>query len=126
MDKTELIDLLKGSVQRNSRKGVTGLLVYKDGCFMQALEGDKDTVVALFSKVSRDPRHHNVIQLVHEPIEKRNFPNSAMAFRDLDSPEVHKLSGYSEFLNTPFDGKLINLDTNKSQRLLQFFKQNIR
>jgi len=126
MSKTDLIDLLKGSVQRNSRAGVTGLLLYKAGCLMQALEGEKDTVGALFSKISQDPRHHNVIRLIHEPIERRNFPNSAMAFRDLDSPEIHKLPGYSEFLNTTFDAKLNTLDTPKSQLLLELFKKNIR
>jgi hypothetical protein len=126
ISKVDLMDLLKGSVQRNSRAGITGLLLYKDGGFMQALEGERETVVALFAKISRDPRHHNVIPLISEPIERRNFQNSAMAFRDLDSPEVQQLPGYSDFLNTSFDGNLVTLDLPKCQLLLQIFKKNVR
>jgi hypothetical protein len=123
LGRTELMDLLKGSVQRNARAGITGLLLYKDGAFMQALEGEEEAVIKLFSKISRDPRHHHVIPLMHEPIERRHFPNSAMAFRDLETPELRSLPGYSEFLNTPLDGELLKNDLARCQRLLLLFKQ---
>lgn len=122
-DRAELMELLKGSVQRNARAGITGLLLYKDGAFMQALEGEEETVIKLFSKINRDPRHHHVIPLMHEPIERRHFPNSAMAFRDLETPELRSLPGYSEFLNTPLDGELLRNDLARCQRLLLLFKQ---
>ena len=121
--RTELMDLLKGSVQRNARAGITGLLLYKDGAFMQALEGEEAAVIKLFSKISRDPRHHHVIPLMHEPVDHRHFPNSAMAFRDLETPELRSLPGYSEFLNTPLDGELLKNDLARCQRLLLLFKQ---
>jgi len=119
----ELVQLLRESVDRNQRAGITGLLLYKDGCFMQALEGDESRVIPLFSKIARDRRHHHVIPLVHEPIEERYFPDSAMAFRDLNSPELRDLAGYSEFLNTPLNGELYTLDIPKCKRLLLLFKQ---
>ena len=122
--RAELNELLKGSVQRNTRAGITGLLLYKDGTFMQALEGEEPVVIALFAKISRDRRHHHVIPLIHGPIEQRNFPNSAMAFRDLDAPELRNLPGYSEFLNTPLNGDLLAPDIPKCQRLLLLFKEN--
>jgi hypothetical protein len=120
----ELLGLLKGSVERNSRLGITGLLLYKNCCFLQALEGEEETVVRLFAKISHDPRHHHVIPLIHEPIQQRSFPDSAMAFPDLDSPELRNLPGYSEFLNTPLNGELLAMDIPKCQRLLLLFKQN--
>jgi hypothetical protein len=119
------VELLKRSVQRNGQASVTGLLLYKDGCFMQALEGEESVVVSLFSKISRDPRHHHVIPLIHEPIEQRYFPDSAMAFRDLDAAELRNLPGYSEFLNTPLNGELSAQDIPTSKRLLLFFKQDV-
>jgi len=124
--RAELVDLLKGSVERNTRAGITGLLLYQDGTFMQALEGDEAAVIALFSKISHDPRHHHVIPLIHERIEQRDFPGSAMAFRDLDAPELRDLPGYSEFLNTPLHGELLAGDISKCKRLLLIFKQNMR
>jgi hypothetical protein len=125
-DRPALIDMLKHSVQRNKRAGVTGLLLFKDGCFMQALEGEEEVVKALYAKISRDPRHHNVISLLQEPVEKRYFPDSAMAFRDLNTAELQRLPGYSEFLNTPLNGDLLAKDIPKCQRLLLYFKNNIR
>jgi len=123
--RAELMELLKGSVQRNTRAGITGLLLYQDSTFMQVLEGEEAAVITLFSRISRDPRHHHVIPLIHEPIERRNFSDSAMAFRDLDAPELRNLPGYSEFLNTPLNGDLLVNDIPKCQRLLLLFKQNI-
>ena len=124
--KVQLMELLEGSVRRNTRAGITGLLLYQNGVFMQALEGEKSVLVELFEKISHDPRHHHIIRLIQGPIKERNFPNSAMAFRDLDSPELRKLPGYSEFLNTPLDGELLAKDIPACKRLLLLFKQNIR
>ena len=121
-----LMELLKGSVRRNTRAGITGLLLYQDGTFMQALEGEKVALMELFEKISRDPRHHNIIRLIQGPIQERHFPRSAMAFRDLDSPELRRLPGYSEFLNTPLNGELLAKDIPTCKRLLLLFKQNVR
>ena len=122
----ELAGLLKGSVRRNARAGITGLLLYQSGVFMQALEGEKAALMELFERISHDPRHHRIIRLIQGPIEERNFSDSAMAFRDLRSPELQKLPGYSEFLNTPLDGELLAKDIPACKRLLLLFKKNIR
>ena len=101
------------------------MLLYKDGCFMQALEGEEPVVKALYAKICRDPRHHRIIPLIHEPIAERYFPDSAMAFRDLDTANLHDLPGYSEFMNTPLNGELFAEDIPKCQRLLLIFKKNM-
>jgi hypothetical protein len=124
--RADLIEMLKGSVQRNTRAGITGLLLYHDRTFMQVLEGQEAAVIALFAKINRDPRHHHVIPLIHEPVKERHFPNSAMAFRDLKTTELRNLPGYSEFLNTPLNGDLLAPNIPKARRLLLFFKENIR
>jgi hypothetical protein len=121
----ELREMLKGSVQRNRRAGITGLLLFKDGCFMQALEGEEDAVKNLFAKICRDPRHHGIVPLIQEPIERRHFPDSAMAFPDLNAAKLRELPGYSDFLNTPLNGALYAKDIPKCQRVLLYFKKNI-
>jgi hypothetical protein len=125
-NKAELVDLLKGSVRRNTRFGITGLLLYHSGTFIQALEGDKEALTDLFEKISRDPRHHHLIRLIQGPIQERNWPDSAMSFRDLNSPELRKLPGFSEFLNTPMNGDLLAKNIPACERLLLFFKKNLR
>ena len=124
--RADLVELLKGSVRRNTRAGITGLLLYQSGAFMQALEGEKTALVELFEKISRDPRHHHIIRLIQGPIQERTFPNSAMAFRDLDTPELRKLTGYSGFLNTPLNGESLAKDIPACERLLLIFKKNVR
>ena len=125
LSRADLMELLQGSVRRNARAGITGLLLYHDGIFMQVLEGEEPAVISLFSKISRDPRHHHVIPVIHEPVEQRHFPNSAMAFRDLGTAELRQLPGYSEFLNTPLNGDLLARDIPKCKRLLLLFKENM-
>ena len=126
LDRVGLLELLKGSVQRNTRAGITGLLLYQDRIFLQVLEGDEQAVFALFAKISRDSRHHHVIPLIRKRIEERDFADSAMAFRDLDNPELRKLPGYSDFLNSPLSDGLHAKDLSECRRLLLFFKENHR
>lgn len=126
LSRLELTELLHGSVQRNKESGVTGMLLFKDGAFMQVLEGEMKVVSGLFAKICRDRRHHNIIPLIQEPIHQRNFPSSAMAFRDLKTDELRELPGYSEFLNTPLNAGSLKQDIPKCQRLLLYFKKNIR
>ena len=122
----DLRALLTGSHERNSRAGITGLLLYQNGQFMQVLEGEELAVKTLFGKISRDHRHHGIIPLLQEPVAERQFPNSAMAFRDLDQEAIRRTAGYSEFLDTPLNGALYAKDLPKCRRLLLLFKQNVR
>lgn len=126
MSREELRDLLKGSHERNARAGITGLLLYKDGCFMQALEGEEQMVKTLFKKICNDSRHHRIIPLLQEPVTERQFPESLMAFRDLNHQASRDIPGYSEFLDMPLDGELLKKDIPKCQRLLLLFKKSVR
>jgi hypothetical protein len=45
---------------RNHEANVTGVLVYHDGNFLQALEGDETAIRAIFSRIEKDPRHGDV------------------------------------------------------------------
>ncbi len=42
--RVDLDDLLATSRANNARVGITGMLLYKDGNFMQVLEGDEEAV----------------------------------------------------------------------------------
>ncbi len=48
------------AVANNKKRGVTGLLLYGGGNFLQLLEGPISVVTALFEKVQQDPRHTEV------------------------------------------------------------------
>jgi len=60
---TELNELLECSREGNLRHGVTGLLLYRDGTFLQLIEGPDRAVERLLDNIRRDRRHRDV-QLV--------------------------------------------------------------
>jgi len=118
--------MLKEANERNAKSGVTGMLLYKDGQFMQVLEGPEEAVKATFRRIELDSRHHGIMVLVKGPAEDRRFPNWSMAFRDLNLPDHQEVSGFSEFLNMPLTGKEFGDDPSHYEKLLLTFKKNIR
>lgn len=124
--KTELLDLLHRSRTRNEALEITGLLLYKEGNFLQVLEGEPPVVEALFSRIQREPRHTGVIQLLSQPIKARDFPDWTMAFHDLDDPDLRFTPGFNEFLNLPLSAEALGHDPSKAHRLIGVFKANMR
>ena len=72
------VDILRQSKGHNPALGVTGLLCYSGGIFIQALEGGRSAVNALYLKIARDPRHHDLVLLSYEEIHERRFAGWAM------------------------------------------------
>ena len=70
-DDTEAI--LAASRRNNPPIGITGILCYGDGIYLQAIEGGRNQVNRLFSRISRDPRHEQVELLHYEEIIERRF-----------------------------------------------------
>jgi hypothetical protein len=70
-DETESI--LASSRRNNPPIGITGILCYGGGIYLQAIEGGRQAVNALFSKIIRDPRHGDVELLHYEEISERRF-----------------------------------------------------
>lgn len=123
--RSELEDLLATSRDNNARAGITGMLLYKDGNFMQVLEGEEGAVRALYDKIGDDPRHRGEITLREGFTEERQFPDWSMGFRDLQSPEARAIPGFSEFLNTPLTGREFSEDPTRAQKLLLTFKKTM-
>ncbi len=121
----DLTALLETARRNNTGLGVTGMLVYRDGNFMQAIEGEEEAINRLHDKILRDPRHGGLITLLKRRIERRQFPDWSMGFRNLADPELRKIPGYSEFLNTPLNGEEFAAAPNRAQKLLMTFKNRM-
>ncbi len=79
----DLKKLLLGARLRNKAVGVTGMLVFHDGTFLQALEGEKRAVNEIFASIQNDPRHRDIITLHRGPgPEQRVFGDWSMGFTD--------------------------------------------
>jgi Sensors of blue-light using FAD len=121
--KDELADLLAVSRTNNARAGITGMLVYKGGNFLQVLEGEEEPVEALHRKILLDPRHKGIITLICGPLAERAFPEWSMEFRDLGAAEVQSDPAFSDFLNTPLTGEEFSANPTRAQKLLLSFKR---
>ena len=84
--------LLRAARERNEKHGVTGLLLYCDGNFMQLLEGSGSAVGGTYARIGRDMRHHQLIKLVEEPVPERSFSEWSMAYNRATAPDFLALS----------------------------------
>lgn len=84
---TALEHLLAVCRRRNDGQGITGLLLHRDGRFIQVLEGHPDTVAELVDIIRSDSRHHDLRVLLEEPITERRFPDWTMGYRVLNHGE---------------------------------------
>ncbi len=76
----EIESILAKSRENNARDGITGGLLYSNGCFAQVLEGPLDAVGAAFERIQCDQRHRDVTVLQTAVISERDYPSWSMAF----------------------------------------------
>lgn len=119
----ELRAILSTSRSNNRERGITGMLLYSDGAFIQALEGHEPEVKALYNTIERDPRHGRIITLLDGPIDARNFPQWEMGFQhvDADNPD---LPGFSRFFDEPDPHEDLRRILPRPIKLLLSFKQS--
>ncbi|MBL8132415.1 MAG: BLUF domain-containing protein [Anaerolineae bacterium] len=118
----ELKDILKVARETNQQLGITGMLLYRDGFFIQVLEGDEDKVKALFARIAADPRHRNVLTVHTGQVESRRFPDWTMGFNKLSDSDLDQLPGFTDFLSRPDDGTLFTQNSDRVLTLLDSFR----
>ncbi len=99
-DDEELAELLEKARANNHALGVSGILLYLDGSFLQVLEGPEEAVHALYDKIALDKRHNNVLVLKKSSIETRTFGEWKMGCVSLDKSRLHEIPGFSRFLRS--------------------------
>jgi hypothetical protein len=88
--------ILAQSRQHNSLTGITGILCYGGGIFLQAIEGGRLQVSDLFGHIQRDARHKDVALLHYEEIFERRFGGWSMGQVNLSKLNHSLLLKYSE------------------------------
>ena len=93
----DLLDLLSRSRAKNARLGVSGILLYRQGTFLQVLEGPRAEVDELYATIARDPRHREVSTVLAEDRRERRFPDWTMGFADVDG-DFGDVDGFNDVL----------------------------
>jgi hypothetical protein len=124
MTAQDIQDILAKARAFNGANDITGMLLYRSGYFIQALEGDAERVRALYDKIAKDPRHRNVLMVYNKPIEKRTFGSWSMGFKDVADVDPSKFEGYTDFLEQPITPELIG-DGSRARAFLEMFKEEL-
>ena len=114
----ELIALLTECREFNRAHGITGMLLYIQGKFIQVLEGSQHEVTALFDRIAGDRRHQRVAVVLEGDSEHRHFKDWSMGFRRLTPDEARQLGGFED-IDHFFARKRV---TEKSNLLMVFLK----
>ena len=88
--------IVKKSTTDNAKHGITGVLCFSGQVFLQALEGGRSQVNALYHRIAVDPRHHDVVLLSYDEIAERRFASWAMGQVDMQMLNPALLLKYSE------------------------------
>ena len=89
-------DILLQSRQFNPGNGITGILCYGGGVFLQAIEGGRMAVNDLYGHIQKDPRHKDVVLLRYEEISERRFGGWTMGQVNLAKVNTSILLKYAE------------------------------
>jgi hypothetical protein len=88
--------ILSQSRQHNPVSGITGILCYGDGIFLQCIEGGRMQVSDLFGSIQKDERHKHVALLHFEEILERRFGGWSMGQVNVSKLNHAVLLKYSE------------------------------
>ena len=95
-DDEALAELLTSSRRTNHDSHLTGLLLYREGRFLQVLEGPETTVRDRMNIISADPRHDHLRVLIKESREQRQFPVWTMRYGTIGPAMSKYVSGYEK------------------------------
>lgn len=98
-DDAELVDLLNRARRRNVQDGITGMLLYHDGSFAQALEGPDAAVRKLFRDIRDDRRHRDIVSHGPWPTGEREFSSWSMGFAPSSARSHEAAEFFRRFLN---------------------------
>lgn len=88
--------ILAQSRTHNPAMGITGILCYGGGIFLQALEGGRMRISELYGHIMKDTRHKDVVLLHYEEISERRFGGWTMGQVNVERINASILLKYSE------------------------------
>ena len=82
ISKAEFEELAAHALKKNTEMGITGTLAFKDGNFMQVIEGEQEAIAHLFAQIKEDSRHTLVSIIQEGSISAREYGGWISSFYD--------------------------------------------
>lgn len=117
----QLPAILASAVKHNQANGITGMLLYAGGNFMQVLEGAPAAVHETMRRIEQDPRHRNTMVMLEEPIDERHFADWRMGFKVLGQAEAQRFPAMAPYFAFGFRADAIQGKPGDALELLKFF-----
>lgn len=125
-DAGALVELLAESRANNHAAGLTGMLLYAEGHFIQTLEGPADAVDVTYRRISADRRHRNHIVALRDDVSERMFGEWSMGFEELGAQEVAELAGYNDFMTARTELQRTASDLGRAGIFHRIFRDQMR
>lgn len=119
-----VIDIVEQARVFNRKEDITGCLLYHNRAFIQILEGDEETINALFTRIKMDNRHQEVILLHEGKKEERAFRRWSMAYKKLEDTELKKL-GEELFVHQFMSFAKLTQDPTNAVRLFWYMSKHL-
>ncbi len=123
MDGAGLDRILEASVRNNVSRGVTGMLVYSAGSFMQLLEGEAAAVDEIYRLIGQDRRHHTITLLERAAIKARSFDRWSMGFKRLGADDRRVYAAWAPLFESGFNAAEIGAAPGVALSMLTDFCQ---
>lgn len=125
INEREIVSIVNAARINNEKAGITGILLYNNGNFMQLIEGKDDVIKKLYDKISADPRHHTIKLLLREQITHRNFDGWQMGYRNLNSLKKIAPEILNPFLEEELNFSIYKNNPYRALHFLEMFKKII-
>lgn len=120
LSEDDLKDVLCHAGEANRALGITGVLVYLDGCVLQVLEGERECVLDLYAKIETDPRHSGARVLIESDVAERAFPEWSMGFRKASRSDIY-MAGFFALTQRALEGGMDQADAKTLRTIVKTF-----
>jgi len=100
--KDELHEYLIKFRDNNKKNGISGVLIYQEGTFLQFIEGPIAAVDSLIEKIAADQDHKGITTLREQEADVRLFSDWSMGFKEMSG--IEDLPDYYDFVNRTLEG----------------------
>ncbi|MEP6899151.1 MAG: BLUF domain-containing protein [Rhodanobacter sp.] len=101
LDVRDIDGLLMDARAFNERVQVTGALLHHGGTFFQYFEGAAGAVAAVYQRIRNSGSHEQLVELLNQPIERRQFAHWQMAFAEAPLTVLEQLSNEQWAMRLP-------------------------
>jgi hypothetical protein len=110
-NESALAAILQSASRHNQRDGITGMLLYAEGNFLQVIEGEPAAV------------HRNVTVLLEDALSERHFSQWSMGYKQLRAEDVLAFPQYAPYFKYGFNAKAFDPKPGDALDLLKLFSK---